>query len=64
MHDLELARLIQADREREIARGLRARAVRIALADGDGGAFVPPHSDRPARVTHAVHLVPSLRGSG
>lgn len=56
MHDLELARLIQADREREIERGLRARALRIALADRDASAFVPPLKDSSVRITHALRL--------
>lgn len=64
MHDLELARAIHADREREIERGLRVRAVRIALADRDGEAFVPPPSDRPTRITHALRLVPTVRRTG
>ena len=40
MHDLELARLIHEDREREIARNLRVHAFRVAQKDRDG-AFVP-----------------------
>jgi hypothetical protein len=56
MHDLELARLIHADREREIEHHLRVRAVRIALADRDANAFVPPLSSSPVRIAQALWL--------
>jgi hypothetical protein len=56
MHDLELARLIHADREREIERGLRARAVKIALADRDANEFVPSLTDPPARIAQALWI--------
>ena len=60
MHDLDLARLIHADREREIARDLRIRAFRVAQKDRDE-AFVPPPADQPARIAHALRLVPNSR---
>jgi hypothetical protein len=61
MHDLELARLIHAEREREIERGLRARAVRIALADRDANAFVPSLTDAPARMAQALWIAARRR---
>ena len=60
MHDLELARLIHADREREIARELRVRAFRIAQKEG-GEAFVPPAGERPAAIAGTPKLMPSER---
>jgi hypothetical protein len=56
MFDLELARLIHAEREREIERNLRARAVRIALADRDANEFVPSLTDPPTRTAPAVWI--------
>jgi hypothetical protein len=41
MHDLILARLIHEEREREIARDLRARAAREALEGCRRDVFVP-----------------------
>jgi hypothetical protein len=62
MHDLELARLIHADRERELAHDLRVRAFRAATrALDEDGTFVPPPADVPARIDHAIRLDPSLR---
>jgi hypothetical protein len=61
MHDLELARLIHADREREVARDLRVRAWREAQAANGGEAFVPPPADRPVRIGHALRLIPNQR---
>lgn len=60
MHDLDLARLVHADREREIARDLRIRAFRVAQKDRDE-AFVPPPADRPNRIAHALRLVANPR---
>ena len=60
MHDLELARLIHADRQRELARDLRVKAWREARAT-QGDAFVPAPADQPSRISHAVRLIPSLR---
>ena len=57
MYDLEIARLIHADREREIVRGLRARALRRALEDRDGDTFVPRLADPPVRITHPLRLL-------
>ncbi len=62
MHDLELARLIHEDREREIARNLRVYAVRVAQKDRDG-AFVPGHPTRPATLAGALRLMPTERRS-
>ncbi len=62
MHDLELARLIHEDREREIARNLRVHAVRAAQKDRDG-AFVPGHPARPVTLAGALRLMPSERRS-
>ena len=63
MHDLDLARLIHEDREREIARNLRVHALRNAQKDGDS-AFVPPPPDRRSRIVHAVDLAAGFqRGS-
>ncbi len=56
MHDLELARLIHADREREIERNLRARAVRIALADRDANEFVPSLGNPSVRSAEALPI--------
>lgn len=61
MHDLDLARLIHADREREIARDLRAHAARRAKADLDAETFVPEPSARPGRLTHALRFTPEPR---
>jgi hypothetical protein len=63
MHDLELARLIHADRERELARDLRVRAFRAAnRALDEEATFVPPPADAPVRIGHAVRFDPSPRG--
>ena len=56
MHDLDLARLIHADREREMERDRRAHAVRQAKADVHHETFVPGPSDHPGRLTHALRL--------
>jgi len=52
MHDLNLARLTHEDRQREIARNLRARAVRRALEPCGTDVYVPP--ERPTRSTHPL----------
>lgn len=62
MHDLELARLIHADREREIERNLRVRAVRIALADRDANEFVPSPASTPVRFAQALRMTAPRRG--
>ena len=64
MYDFDLARLIQADRERDIARDLRAHALREARADQQGETFVPEPTSRPARLSHAVRLVPGAHRGG
>ena len=61
MHDLELARLIHADREREVAHDLRVRAWREARDPHGDDAFVPPPADQPTRISHAIRLIPNLR---
>ncbi len=62
MHDLELARLIHADRERELERELRVRAFRAATRALDEDAtFIPPAADAPVRIDHAIRFDPSLR---
>ena len=61
MHDLELARLIHEDREREVAHDLRVRAWRQARDAHGDDAFVPPPADQPARINHALRLIPNLR---
>ena len=61
MNNLELARLIHADRERELARDLRVRAWRKARGPQGDDAFVPPPADQPARISHALRLIPILR---
>ena len=61
IYDFDLARLIQADRERDIARDLRAHALRQARADLEGEAFVPEPSSRPGRLSHPVRLIPDRR---
>lgn len=64
MHDLDLARLIHADREREMERERRAHAVRQAKSDVHHDTYVPGPSDQPGRLTHALRLTPgSPRGS-
>ena len=60
MYDLELARLIHADRERELAGDRRVRAFRIAQKSR-GDDFVPPPANQPERIVHALRLVPSPR---
>lgn len=60
MHDLDLARLVHADREREIARDLRIRAFRAAQKNRDE-AFVPPPADQPTRISHVLRLIPNPR---
>ena len=62
MHDLELARLLHADRERELARDLRVRAFKEAQLPCADEAFVPPPADRPGRISHAVRILPTLPG--
>ena len=52
MHDLDLARLIHLDRERENARDRRARAFREARMPGAEETFVP--SERPTRISHPL----------
>lgn len=65
MYNLELARLIHRERERELEHHLRVRAVRAARADGGRDAFVPPPVDQPARIAHAIRrLTPSPRRGG
>ena len=61
MHDLDLARLIHADREREIARDRRAHAARRAQQDDRNETFVPEPSTRPGRLTHALRFTPDPR---
>jgi hypothetical protein len=60
MHDLDLARLVHAEREREIAKDLRIRAFRVAQKDRED-AFVPPPADQPSRIAHALRLVANPR---
>jgi hypothetical protein len=60
MHDLELARLIQADRERDLARDLRVHAFKAAQKDRED-TFVPPPADQPERIDHILRLAPSPR---
>ncbi len=61
MLDLELARLIHADRQRQIERDLRVRAfLRAQAADADN-VFVPAPDGRPGRMTHAIRLTRSAR---
>ena len=57
MYSLDLARLIHADRERELAQNLRVHAFRTAQKDRED-AFVPPPVDQPARIAHALRLSP------
>jgi hypothetical protein len=57
MYDLDIARLIHSDREREIVRGLRASALRRALDDREGETFVPRPSDAPVRISHPLRLL-------
>jgi len=61
MHDLDLARLIHADREREIARDRRARAARQAQTDDRTETFVPEPTTRSGRLTHALRFTPDPR---
>ena len=61
MHDLELARLLHADRERELARDLRVRAFKEAQAPCADDPFVPPPADQPGRIGHAIPFFPSRR---
>lgn len=63
MHDLELARLIHADREREIARDQRVHAFRRAQKAA-GDAFVPPPPERATTLAGALRSMPSPRRSG
>lgn len=63
MHDLELARLIHADRERELARDRRVHAFRIAQK-GTDETFVPPPPAHPATLSAVLRLMPSARRSG
>jgi hypothetical protein len=61
MLDLTLARLAQRDREREIARLQRVRAIREATAPSSAETFIPPSPDtRPAR---RVRPASTVRGS-
>jgi hypothetical protein len=61
MLDLELARVIHADRQRQIERDLRVRAFRRAqVADADD-TFVPAPDGRLGRITHVVRLTSSPR---
>jgi hypothetical protein len=60
MNDLNLARLIHADREREVARNLRVRAWREARDARGHDVFVPPPPDQRPRLSHALRLVPNL----
>lgn len=61
MLDLTLARLAQRDREREIARLQRVRAIREAMAPCSPETFVPPSPDtHPAR---RVRPTSTVRGS-
>ena len=62
MHDLELARLIHADRERELARDRRVHAFKIAQR-GTEDAFVPPPA-RPSTLAGSLRLMPSGRRGG
>lgn len=64
MYNLELARLIHREREREVEHRLRVRAFQLGQTDGDPDAFVPPPSDLPARIAHAVRLVLSADRGG
>lgn len=64
MYNLELARLIQRERERELERQHRVRAFRAAQADRGRDAFVPPPVDQLARIARAIRLTPSPRRGG
>jgi hypothetical protein len=61
MHDLELARLIHADRERAMEHDRRVRAFRRAQREDAEDAFVPPAEGRPRRITYALRLIPGPR---
>jgi hypothetical protein len=63
MHDLELARLIHADRERELARDQRVRAFRTAQK-ATGDTFVPPPPERSFTLAGTLRLMPSARRGG
>ncbi len=63
MHDLDLARLIHADREREIARDHRVHAFRVAQKATEE-AFVPPPPKAASTLAGALRLMPSVRRSG
>jgi hypothetical protein len=52
MYDLTLARLIHEERQREIARNVRARAARRALEPCETDVYVPP--ERPTRIAHPL----------
>ena len=59
MHDLELARLIHADREREIAHDRRVHAFRVGPEGDRDDAFVPPPADSaPTTLAGALRLMP------
>ena len=63
MHDLELARLIHADRERELARDRRVHAFKLAQ-HGTEDAFVPPPPAHPSTLAGTLRMMPSGRRSG
>ena len=63
MHDLELARLIHADRERELARDRRVHAFREAQKATDD-TFVPPPPERAKAPAGALRLMPNPRRGG
>jgi hypothetical protein len=58
MYNLELARVIYREREREVEHRLRVRAFQRGQTDGDPDAFVPPPA-RPSRIAQAFRLIPS-----
>jgi len=60
MHDLDLARVIHADRERKLQQDQRIRALRAAL-DGASDAFVPPPAQGPSRFNRRPRLQLSPR---
>jgi hypothetical protein len=64
MHDLELARLIHREREREAERRRLVRAVREARTDAGRETFVPGPAGASDRIAHPIGLTPSPRRIG